>query len=283
VSQLEFVNGNMQIVEIDGAPALEVSSASVFRVKLPRVLPDDFTLEFDVKFPALNMGTTVYFAPLETSIARYDYDYVLVGGRPGLYRKGEAVSTAYLPKNQGTWVPVKLQVDSSYAILYAGTERAGQVPTANIARSAAIEFHVNANPRQRAYLKNVVVAVGLNKLYDALTTTGEFVTRGIFFDTDSDRLRPESTPVLQEILTALQQHADLRITIEGHTDSQGEEGHNQSLSERRARAVVAYLEGKGIDGGRLSATGKGESAPMADNATVEGRQQNRRVVLRLAQ
>ncbi len=279
-SQLEFVSGNMQIVELEGEKALEASTGSVFRLGLPRDLADDFTLEFQLRIPAPNIGTYVYFSPMTTSVARYPHDYLFIYGRPGVYRKGTEVSNMQLQRIQNRWLPVKLQVDSAYAILYVGSDRVAQVPTANFARSRVVEFHMNGNQRFPSYVKNIVLAVGLNKLYDALVRTGEFTTRGILFDTDSDKLQPESTPVLEEIRKALEEHPDLKIAVEGHTDSQGEDAHNQQLSEQRARAVVAYLRAHGVAGERLTATGKGESAPMADNGTAEGRQQNRRVVIR---
>jgi outer membrane protein OmpA-like peptidoglycan-associated protein len=278
-SQLQFVRGNMQMVEVDGVKALEISSASVFRLALPRTLPDDFSVEFEIKIPAPNISTLLYFGPPAGSPSAYKLDYVFVGGRPGVYRQGQPVSNLYMPTIQDRWVPVKLQVDSVYAIMYVGSERAAQVPVVNFPRSQALEFHLNGNPRLRTYLRNIVVAVGLNDLYRTLSTGGAFSTLGITFDTDSDRLLPESTPVLQQILTTLNQHADLRIQIEGHTDSQGDDAHNQQLSERRARAVVSYLTEHGIPAARLSASGKGETTPAGDNATAAGRRQNRRVVI----
>ena len=69
-------------------------------------------------------------------------------------------------------------------------------------------------------------------------------------------------------------------TVVGHTDSSGSDAYNQKLSERRAQTVAGYLEGKGIAVGRLTASGAGESEPIADNKTKEGRAQNRRVVLK---
>ena len=75
-------------------------------------------------------------------------------------------------------------------------------------------------------------------------------------------------------------HPDLRLGIEGHTDATGDDAHNADLSVRRARSVVAYLVEHGIAANRLEASGKGETAPIGDNATPAGRQQNRRVVIR---
>ena len=88
--------------------------------------------------------------------------------------------------------------------------------------------------------------MGIDKLYDSLMARGEFTTRGIFLDFDSDVLRPESTPVLEEIRATLAEHTELEVVIEGHTDSAGEDAYNLSLSERRAQSVVAYLVANGI-------------------------------------
>jgi len=279
-SQLEFVRGNMQIVEFEGARVLEATSPSVLRVPLPEALPESFTVEFYLRIPTANIGTQVYTTPMTTSVARHPHDYLYLYHTPGIYRSGREVSGTQVNRMVANTVPVKLQVRKEWAILYVGTDRVSQVPTANFGRGRAIEFHLNANARFPTYLSEVIVAVGLDNLYDALMATGEFTTRGIFFDTDSDRLRPESTPVLQEMVTTLTEHADLKILVEGHTDSQGEVAHNQGLSERRAAAVVQYLTEHGVAASRLSSAGRGESAPVADNATAEGRQENRRVVVK---
>ena len=73
------------------------------------------------------------------------------------------------------------------------------------------------------------------------------------------------------------------VEIAGHTDSDGDAEYNQDLSDRRANAVRDYLISRGVSGSRLSAAGYGESQPVADNATVEGKAQNRRVELRISQ
>ena len=77
----------------------------------------------------------------------------------------------------------------------------------------------------------------------------------------------------------LQEHGDLRILIEGHTDAEGNAASNQTLSVERANAVRTMLVGLGIDAGRLEATGFGQTRPVADNDTPTGREQNRRVEL----
>lgn len=104
---------------------------------------------------------------------------------------------------------------------------------------------------------------------------------GIYFDTDKATLRPESGETLRQVLGVLEKNPALRLVIAGHTDSEGGEDYNRSLSERRAAAVVAWLVGEGIAPARLRARGFGESQPVADNATEAGRALNRRVEVRL--
>lgn len=100
------------------------------------------------------------------------------------------------------------------------------------------------------------------------------------FDSDSATIRPESREALERAADLLRRVPTLRGVVEGHTDSTGSAAHNQRLSERRAAAVSEYLVGRGIDPSRVPARGLGESDPIADNHTAEGRALNRRVVLR---
>lgn len=102
---------------------------------------------------------------------------------------------------------------------------------------------------------------------------------GILFDFNSAVIRPESKPVLAEVLDLLRNESDWQLTIEGHTDAIGSDTQNQTLSQQRADAVKAYLVEGGVAAFRLKTTGFGESKPVADNATELGRAQNRRVEL----
>lgn len=102
---------------------------------------------------------------------------------------------------------------------------------------------------------------------------------GINFDTDSDQIKDESRPTLDKIIGILRSKPDLKITVEGHTDSTSTPQHNQDLSERRAASVVKYLVAGGIDAARLTSKGFGATKPVAGNDTELGRAQNRRVEL----
>ena len=97
------------------------------------------------------------------------------------------------------------------------------------------------------------------------------------FDFDKSTLRPDAIGILDKAAIALKEWGDIKVEIAGHTDWVGTDEYNQALSERRANAVRDYLISKGIDADRLTAKGYGESQPIADNGTAEGRATNRRV------
>lgn len=289
--QLEFVEGTAQVVERDGVRMIEFTAPTTFRVNLPGTLPDDYSLEMRYQAGMRNMFFSVIGAYDGSNLAGYDYSYLYLYGAGGIYHKRQALSGSdAFERIDDEMLPLKLQVDrdpempegsADYAILYAGTTRGAMVPNANFERNNVLEFRVTANGTRPAYLSELIVAVHGDPLYESLTT-GErtFTTRGILFDFDSDRLRGESTPTLNELVNTLERSQDLSVVIEGHTDGQGEDDYNQELSERRAEAVVDYLVERGIDRDRLDAVGKGESEPVADNESEAGRQQNRRVVIR---
>lgn len=108
---------------------------------------------------------------------------------------------------------------------------------------------------------------------------GCWILADLNFDTNKSEIKPNMMPVLNEALAVLKQNPTLRIEVQGHTDSVGAAAYNQKLSERRADAVKNYFVQNGIAATRVSAKGYGEEQSIADNATAEGRAQNRRVQL----
>jgi OOP family OmpA-OmpF porin len=99
------------------------------------------------------------------------------------------------------------------------------------------------------------------------------------FDFDKSSVKPEGKAALDELLAKLAgMNTEVMVTV-GHTDSVGSDAYNQRLSLRRAEAVKAYIVSKGVDAARVYTEGKGESQPIADNKTSEGRAKNRRVTV----
>jgi outer membrane protein OmpA-like peptidoglycan-associated protein len=102
---------------------------------------------------------------------------------------------------------------------------------------------------------------------------------GVNFDNDRAVLRPEAYGILDRAAASLKEWGDVKVEVAGHTDSSNNDDYNQALSQRRAEAVRSYLIIKGVSANRLTAKGYGESQPVADNGTEEGRFKNRRVEL----
>ncbi|HET9463054.1 MAG TPA: OmpA family protein [Thiobacillus sp.] len=107
----------------------------------------------------------------------------------------------------------------------------------------------------------------------------KLVLEGVNFDNNQATLTPESFATLDQAAATLKEWGDVRVEVAGHTDSVGKDSYNLGLSQRRAEAVRQYLIEKGVPGNRLLARGYGETRPVADNATEEGRLKNRRVEL----
>jgi len=115
----------------------------------------------------------------------------------------------------------------------------------------------------------------------ALDADGRVQLYGIVFDLDKATLQQESTKQLQHVVILLKENPELKIEVQGHTDDQGSDDYNLKLSQRRAETVVTYLGLFGIDSGRLTPKGFGESKPLMPNTNDEGRAKNRRVELQL--
>ena len=103
------------------------------------------------------------------------------------------------------------------------------------------------------------------------------VLRNIFYDVNKFNLKNESQVELDQLVQLMKDNPTMKIQIEGHTDNVGAAASNKTLSENRAKAVVAALAAKGIDKSRLTAKGWGQEKPVADNSTDEGKAKNRRV------
>lgn len=142
---------------------------------------------------------------------------------------------------------------------FAGTDNAIEAFSLNILEIEAMKQEVTAS-----------------EMFEAITKNG-FIALYINFETGKSAIQPQSESIIDQIADMLKQNPGLRISIEGHTDNVGSEKSNQILSELRANAVVKALIVKGINAARLTAKGWGQTKPIADNNTDEGKAKNRRV------
>ena len=135
-----------------------------------------------------------------------------------------------------------------------------------------------ANPARPVGVRNLRLAESAPDFSTVMTTTGHYVTHGIYFDTDSARLKPESAAVMKAVAQGLDKNPNLKLEIDGYTDSTGDAQHNLELSKARAEAVRSVLVQQfSVQPGRLTSNGFGVDKPIASNDTPDGRAQNRRV------
>jgi outer membrane protein OmpA-like peptidoglycan-associated protein len=273
--RMEFKAGALEIVEWQGTRYLRASQDSRFYVNLPEILPERFTMEFDYSIPT---GGEVWISfGDENKRVQFGGD-----GTAAAYNQDTKITAnGRLPNGErGALRRARVLADGKYIKAYLDDTRVINVPNADVGRSKQILFYTDGDAKQPALFGNFRIAAGGKKLYDALAATGRVATQGIYFDTGSDRIRPESSPTLKEIGAMLKDHPDLKLAIEGHTDNVGAAAANQALSEKRAAAVrQALVDGYQVDGARLQAKGLGQTKPAAPNDTPEGRQSNRRVEL----
>lgn len=157
---------------------------------------------------------------------------------------------------------------------YVNGTRIFQIP--NMMAPEKILFQFNGAYKYRGYT-NVVIAKGAVPLYNRLASTGRIITYGITFDIGKATIKPQSLPEINRFYDLMMQNPDLKFEVQGHTDNTGTVAGNQKLSEQRAQAIVDKLVSMGIAANRLTAKGMGQSSPLADNSTDEGRAKNRRV------
>jgi len=150
-----------------------------------------------------------------------------------------------------------------------------QLASAQEQLAAEKTAHAEADKRAKDAVDRLAMSVGTVKQ----EPRGTVITLpgGVLFASGKDALLPTAQEKLTRVAEALKDQGEHKILVEGHTDSQGSESSNQTLSERRAQAVVSYLVSRGVPAEQIRAQGVGLSRPIADNSSPEGRANNRRV------
>lgn len=255
------------------------SQPAKFSIALPEQLPERFTIEFDATPPNANIWLVLTFADGAADDVRFrGFGPKGQGGVYGRTHQTQAFTARDL--TPGEMFRARIMAEGRYVKVYMNDTRVANIPNAELGRSNKISIEFSGRETEPTFLGNISIMAGGKKLYDELSSSGRVATQGIYFDTGSEVIRPESSPTLKEITQMLTEHPDLKLAIEGHTDNVGAAASNQTLSEKRAEAVrQALITVYKIDGARLTAQGLGATKPAMPNETPEGRQANRRVEL----
>jgi outer membrane protein OmpA-like peptidoglycan-associated protein len=178
---------------------------------------------------------------------------------------------------------MRIMATKSSIKCYIDNERIANVPAVEGFAPVGFRVHMDPwtdEPGNQMLMRGFRFAEGGKTLKEQLDATGRIVTHGILFDSGSDKIKAESYKTLADIGQLLIDNPDLRVSIEGHTDSDGADDYNLKLSQNRANSVRTYLmQIYKIDGGRLEAKGWGEAKPIDTNNTAESKANNRRVEL----
>jgi outer membrane protein OmpA-like peptidoglycan-associated protein len=237
-------------------------------------LPDVFTVEFDLYLPS-NTFTVYFFDRKNQQFPRGSAELSVRTDKMEM-----SPASSMLPDKKSiakTWAHISIAYTSGKLKAYIDDTRLINIPHLAF-EPTGISFHVyHASDNNRSYIKNVRIAEGGVKYYDRFLQDGKIVSNGIRFDVGKATLRPESMGVLNEIYKMLSEHPDVAVSVEGHTDSDGDNDFNQKLSEERAETVRKQLISMGISADRLTSKGFGESMPVDTNSTPEGKAENRRV------
>lgn len=250
-------------------------------------LPEEFTVEFDAYFGEKSSNYYIYFADTKNQLKLdktmlANEKWVRFGKNGGEHVKD--IERKFYPGFSGSindisskWRHIAISFNIRALKVYMDDARILNIPNLGYNPTGISLAYHNTGGTIVGYIKNVRIAKGAVPLYDKLLTDGKFVTTGIKFDVNKASIKPESMGTINYVVKMMQDHPELKFSVEGHTDSDGETASNQKLSEERAKSVMSALINAGIDAGRLRSKGWGESKPMTGNDTAEGKAQNRRV------
>ena len=243
-------------------------------------LPEKFTVEFDAHFSEKAGGY-----PSQYGLFLLKGEDYQGSSAPGIVWVSGGRCTSFNTETQISSSDdkvhhVAVSVNGTFVKAYVDNQRVVNDPDGipRPIKHVGIRIETSGGvSNDKVMFTNFRLAEGGKSIKSALDTDGKIVTHGILFDTGKDIIKPESLPTLKSILAVLNDNPDLKFSIEGHTDNQGNKAINQPLSEKRAAAVKTWLAGKGIEETRLKTKGFGDGKPIDTNGTPEGRANNRRV------
>jgi len=296
-------DGSAEIVTIGGKSGrwLKLTKPGFFTPEFVKELPDNFTLEFDVTVPPTFEGRALVIAlvqlanlksPADWRTDAHSFQFTTLpepsGGASDMTSRQDGdtatsnqTTTPQLAAKSGAPIHVSVWRQRQRVRVYINQEKVWDVPRglAAAAKPNSIFFFVpEVDGANTYYLTNLRIATGAPDTRNKILTEGKWVSHGILFDVNSDRIKPESYGSLKEIAGVLTESKDLKVQIVGHTDSDGEDAANLDLSKRRAASVKAALSKEfAIDAARMDTDGKGESQPIDSNSTSSGKANNRRV------
>jgi OmpA-OmpF porin, OOP family len=281
------VRGGKVELKIGGDIRQLTTDSTVTLVPNLKGLPKNFTIEREIKFEASHGNSVWYLHGKDWSGPTGPYAALTVFTqfateqkemrvwlRSFIDGKLEDLADLQVPVDFGQPIKQSLWIQNGRLRVYVNDQRVVDVNQIDLEPLTGVEFVEDAGIGYRL----TRFAESTPDFSQVIASTGRYVTHGILFDVGSDRLKPESAAVIRLVAAGLQKNPNLKLRIEGHTDSTGNAEHNLDLSKRRAAAVKEVLVSQfSVDAGRLTTDGLGPTKPIDSNDTPSGRAQNRRV------
>ncbi len=256
-------------------------------IKSPSYLGETFTIEYD-SYTTGGYGPHIYFygSNADATAAKNDLGNLNLSGWTSAEFSSEAgkvdLSGNFPPSISGEnyynkWHHVAIAYKKNQLKIYVDQYRILVVPNIGVIPHA-IDIEGIGNPETPVIIANFRIASGggMNMLGKKFTDA-KIITHGINFDIDKATIKPESMGTLNMIVSVLKDNPEIKFEVDGHTDNSGLSAHNLTLSQQRAVAVKNQLVAMGIDASRLATKGYGDTKPISDNVTIEGKANNRRV------
>jgi OmpA-OmpF porin, OOP family len=281
-SRWDLVRGTVEIAKLNGENVIMFRGGEptiVPYLKDPQkdYLPDVFTIELDLYYPG-NGTFEVYLYDRKNQKSGSSSGYTSVEVQDDQMNMGRGWSKNPEPNlKKERWMHIAIAYTNGKLKAYMDDTRLINIPHLDFNPKGLSLYSYHAKNDNRYYVKNVRIAKGGVKYYDRVMKDGKIIVNGIRFDVGKSTLKPESMGAINEIYNLMKENPDLKCSVEGHTDSQGDEDFNMKLSQERAETVMNTLIKLGISADRLSAKGWGESKPIANNASPEDMANNRRV------
>ena len=259
-------------------------------IKTPAFLTDSFTIEFD-NYSIDDFGPQIWFYKTVEDAKSDDTELykIVFNERNGFYtlnirsknRTGES-QTRY-PEQIGynnyrnKWHHIAIAYKNKRLKIYVDEYRVLSLPEIDL-NATAFALVGDGTPKDPVVISNFKLAQGTGiKTPDTKFTEAKIITHGINFDINKADIKPESMGTLNTIVEILKKNPEVKFEVQGHTDNSGIAANNLALSQKRADAVKQQLISLGIDESRLTSKGFGDTKPISDNSTPEGKANNRRV------
>jgi len=291
-SRWDLVKGGSEIAQVNNEKVIILTSNTSNIINplfdSENYLGDEFTIEYDILIPKLEKNGIWYIknnihfdnnanTSKDVSMEAYTSSKKITGYAGKSDFRIESPSLG----EQNAWHHISISYYKGKYKMYYDDKRIINIP--KFPRKPEVFWldvscyaHKDAKIKYMA-IKNIRIAHGGGQMYKRIMADGKYTTNGILFNSGKATIKPQSMGIINKLVTVMNENPDWKFQIIGHTDSDGTDESNLTLSQQRAEAVKQAIVNQGVAKDRLTILGKGESEPLNTNSSIEEKANNRRV------